>query len=448
MKNIRIENFGPIKELDISIDDFNVFIGPQASGKSTIAKAIYYFYSIKDDLVRYIYDTIENEEELYEPTTNFKKRIRTKFVGFWGTTKHLKSFKIDFNYSTEKTIYLFLKDGYVNANFSQPFHDELNLIFQNTLDFLKKNKGINKAFISTNDIFVLDSEKRAFYKRIEELVDKLFSESRTPIYIPAGRSLLSTLSEQLQKTILGRLSSTSIEKNIDFDPFLLDYPLQAFIERISGLKTLYSKSLDEIIEDKKKFTSTTVKLDIQSLNQAKKIIKTILKAEYKYDKEGERLYIGKNNYVKLSFASSGQQESIWILLQLFALILNNTKSIIIIEEPEAHLYPIAQKDIISLIALLSNLNNNQIIITTHSPYILTSINNLAYAFLVSKNNAKKISSIIDPSVWIKTQSLKAYFVEEGNVRNIIDEEFQLIKAEEIDYASSLINEEFGKMESI
>jgi predicted ATPase len=46
MPRIKIQNFGPLKNVDLEIKDLLLFIGPQASGKSTIAKLIYFFKSI------------------------------------------------------------------------------------------------------------------------------------------------------------------------------------------------------------------------------------------------------------------------------------------------------------------------------------------------------------------------------------------------------------------
>ena len=40
MKRLVIRNVGPIKSVDISLNKVNVFIGPQGSGKSTIARLI------------------------------------------------------------------------------------------------------------------------------------------------------------------------------------------------------------------------------------------------------------------------------------------------------------------------------------------------------------------------------------------------------------------------
>ena len=40
MNRIEIKNIGPIKEVEIELNKINVLMGPQSSGKSTIAKII------------------------------------------------------------------------------------------------------------------------------------------------------------------------------------------------------------------------------------------------------------------------------------------------------------------------------------------------------------------------------------------------------------------------
>ena len=43
MNKIYIKQFGPVQEADIDIDkEMQVFIGTQASGKSTVCKVIYF----------------------------------------------------------------------------------------------------------------------------------------------------------------------------------------------------------------------------------------------------------------------------------------------------------------------------------------------------------------------------------------------------------------------
>lgn len=48
MQKIIIHNFGPIKECEMNLTQFIVLTGAQAAGKSTIAKAIYYFSLAKE----------------------------------------------------------------------------------------------------------------------------------------------------------------------------------------------------------------------------------------------------------------------------------------------------------------------------------------------------------------------------------------------------------------
>src|SRR3954468_768412 len=45
MEKLRIKKFGPIEHAEIDLKRINVFIGPQASGKSTLAKVISAFRS-------------------------------------------------------------------------------------------------------------------------------------------------------------------------------------------------------------------------------------------------------------------------------------------------------------------------------------------------------------------------------------------------------------------
>ncbi len=48
---IVIQNFGPVKEAQINlIKKFQIFIGAQASGKSTICKVVYFVQNIEENI--------------------------------------------------------------------------------------------------------------------------------------------------------------------------------------------------------------------------------------------------------------------------------------------------------------------------------------------------------------------------------------------------------------
>ena len=141
------------------------------------------------------------------------------------------------------------------------------------------------------------------------------------------------------------------------------------------------------------------------------------------------------------------QEATWITLQLFVSILNADKTFTVIEEPEAHLYPIAQLEMIKIIALLSNVltgaDANQVMITTHSPYILTALNLLLYAHKVGQQQPESVNKMVAKEFWLDKNRVAAYEVKGGKLENILDTD--LLHADRIDTASEKINAIFDEL---
>jgi predicted ATPase len=420
-----IENFGPIKNCTLEVKKFHVFIGPQASGKSTISKSIFFFKSLRDDLIKLIFSAFENGA-LENPFVNYKKIIRKKFLDFWGPTYHLDDIHLKYIFSENVYIEIRLEQPhkYIDPSFSRSFLSGFNKIIRESQKYIELINSKNKTFLSSREILVIESEKRVYFRNIEVLVNDLFADSKDMYFIPAGRSLVATLSDQLQL----------------IQAHSLDYLTRSFIDRINITKNMFSKSLKDIVLEKKLTTQDKIMKDATDL--AENIINRILKGSYRYDRDGEKIFINDNKYVKINHSSSGQQESIWILLLVFLLILENRSVFIVVEEPEAHLFPEAQKDIVELISLLFNTQDNQIILTTHSPYILSSINNLLYAYKVGNNRLEQVSKLINQKVWISPSELSVYFINNGIYEDIMDHELDLIKVEKIDAISSVLNEQY------
>ena len=115
-------------------------------------------------------------------------------------------------------------------------------------------------------------------------------------------------------------------------------------------------------------------------------------------------------------------------------------------EPENGLFPIKQNDLVAdLVEWLNSYEKHHLLITTHSPYILTALNNYIYAYQVGQKNPDEVSALIPKHLWIDPKRVSAYFVENGTARSIMDEELQHINAEEIDKASTLTNEMYDKL---
>lgn len=430
-QRIEINRFGPINNLNIEVKDFIVLIGPQASGKSTIAKAIYFFKSLNDDLVKYFIDSLEKNSFNKTPGT-YAKIIRQKFLDYFGASTHLSGLYIKYYFSQNVWIEITLEPNnkYVNPKFSEYFLRELNKLVALAINFANKIVNRNPAFITSKDLFQKDSEKRKFISEIKTKINTLFSEDRELIFIPAGRSLLATLADQLQY----------------INPRKLDFLMRSFVDRINLIRPIFNKPLSDIIKEKRLLTQNEI--DFYKVRVAEEYITRILKGKYQYGSDGEKIYYESKNYVKLNFSSSGQQESLWILLLVFLLIVEQQNVFIVIEEPEAHLFPEAQKEIVSLIALLSNQKRSQVIITTHSPYILAAFNNLILAHKVGGVNENIVAPKINKLTWLDYEKVYAAIVKSGTITDILDDELKIIQSEHIDSASSIINEEFDFLYSM
>ena len=86
------------------------------------------------------------------------------------------------------------------------------------------------------------------------------------------------------------------------------------------------------------------------------------------------------------------------------------------------------------------------ILTTHSPYVLGSINNLLYANRVSRMvDIGKLDHIIPKELWLDFDELGAYYIENGEFHNMKDPEYEDIDHGLIDRTSVDINDAYDQM---
>ena len=164
------------------------------------------------------------------------------------------------------------------------------------------------------------------------------------------------------------------------------------------------------------------------------------------NKFGERIVHPGRGYVYLKNASSGQQESIRILQDAFLSIYQGNKLLRIVEEPEAHLFPEAQMFTIQLLVLMLNsAPSGHLILTTHSPYTLTVINNLIFAAKVGAQHLEQTNAIIRKELWLPLENVSAYMLQDGEASDIMDADLGEIKAELIDEISNVINNQYDQL---
>lgn len=449
MQALEIKNFGPIKDVTIKITDLMIFIGPQASGKSTIAKNIYYFRSVRDFLfetIEEIINTSGNEthisiEELWKI---FQSNLRVKFIGFWGTAGQHSNFKLVFKYAENLEIEVSFGEGKINYRFSEELAFRITGIFGEVVEFLYRGKNTISEPGHEFEGYNGKNVKYSFLYNISNQTKSAFHTTQSSFFIPANRSLLTTLPDYLINLILRSTQEKQSINDALFDPYLIDLPTKQFINLVSFIKTQFTKGFDEMIAEKENLSPESI--DKRALQPFIELIPQILKGKYLYESGSERLYLPESDeFVKINLESSGQQESIWIVLHLFRLAMNRISSLVVIEEPETHLYTDTQVELVNLLAHFCNINNNQLVVTTHSPYVLAAFNNLIFAHDVGSKKSNEISGIIPKRYWLDSDKVSAYSVEIGKVEDILETDLNQIAVERIDNASRIINQQYDKI---
>lgn len=427
-RTIEIQNFGPIRRATINLEkNFQIFIGAQASGKSTVCRVVYFCQKIKGYTLDFLMDSAQfTENHCNEYFNNYFKFMTGRFMGCFGKTTHMQKFFIKYKFNGKQIVIKLNTDGYVRFIFDNGLKEEIEALILETSEMYKQEWGDNKFASIIDNVTAMAFMKRQLQKKLNDL----FEEQAEIIYIPAGRSLLATMSEQLH----------------EFSVSDMDLTMQEFINLIRVTKSKFGNKIPEMI---KNYTKTVKgQINNNAVEQAYALIKKILKADYTSESDGEKIYFDERHWVKLMYGSSGQQEALWILMLIFVTILENKCVYMIIEEPEAHLFPIAQKDMVNLIALMSNVTDSEVLLTTHSPYILTSLNILLFSAKVEKHTKSMGTAVIPRNMRVAYNMFDAYRVDENTEEGLIslmDEESNMISTQYIDEVSMITNSELDEL---
>ncbi len=273
---------------------------------------------------------------------------------------------------------------------------------------------IAKLIAMFNDEEFINSNQTNFEKSLKKYNIQNYLQPKTElncektlfpsIYIPAERFLVSVLNNAA----------------IEFMNNSLTLP-----KSVTQFGTYYQKARQEINETSIKF----------------------LNIQYFYN-NGQDLIKNKNKMLSLSESASGFQSVVPLFLVIEYFSKQNMGKTFIVEEPELNIYPKMQYELISFLAKCAN-ENNHLVITTHSPYVLTSLNNLLFAGQIeTKEFENELSQIIPSEFRILPENFIAYHVAKGKVKQVFNPKTKLISETELDIASEIINADFSKLMNI
>lgn len=385
MQRIVIKKFGPISNAEVEIKKVVVLIGDNAVGKSTIIKLISAFSWMEKALFR------GSEKKWFEK----ENRLKNFLLPYHRIDNYLRSDSVIEYYGKAHTIKY--GDGKISIEPQTDNNYQLPQIMyvpaeRNFLTYLRNTKDFKSEGESLQDF-----ERELF-----------------------------NASNNLKGTLPLPINDFEIEYNKRHDMLYVkhkDHQKIKITESASGLQSfvplyLVSDYFSNLVQDNGSEDAMTS----GDIREFEKAINEIL---------NDNNLAANQKHIAISKISALSKK------------FNKKAFINIVEEPEQNLFPVSQRRMVqSLVAIANKNKDNKLIISTHSPYVLATINNLMLAQKAGKNHFDEVSSRIDKQLWLDYNDVFAGIVKEGGVEKIIDTEFDMIQMEQIDSVSRLINEEF------
>jgi len=417
-----IENFKGISHLELEVKPFTVLIGPQSVGKSVTAKLLYFFKRLPFEVFSAAIGVgLEN------PENSLDSWLSGRFDRLLPRPNRASGNSV-LRYSIGDATISFESNG---DDYS-PWQIKLPEFLRGGFSEIKaKYSALAKSHQDMGSISepwaLRASLQDGFFKMLE---DRL-GQRMPPLlpFIPAGRSFYA----QVEK------DSASFFESAILDPFVAEF----------GKFLAYLKDP----------SSSLVRPPSRLADQASRLIEHLLGG--KYYREGQRDIIGSQDGRRLPTAlwSSGQQESFPLVFLLQKFAEGSLKPLrgtwLFIEEPEAHLFPTSQRIMIELISLAVNSEGKSlsVFITTHSPYVLSTLNVLLKAgqlFQKSPTNANhaNISRTVPELEALAPGTVGAYYMDRSECRSIMDAETGLIDGRAIDDVSGELAEQFDALNDL
>jgi predicted ATPase len=383
MRKIRIKNFGPIKEGFegnngwLELKKFTVFIGNQGSGKSTIAKMISTLTWIEKALVRGDYPEKEftNHSRFIKKYSSYHK-LENYFDGLDGIDRAEIEYEGDayyFKYSNKK--FTVEKKQNISYLLPQIMYIPAERNFISTIDNPKMIR------LSSGPLVEFLSE-----------FDKAKQEIKDSVTLPLSNA-------KLEYDRLNDIVNVRGE----------DYKIR-LTEASSGYQSaiplfLVSRYLATNIRQQNE--NSQEELSTDELNRFRKGVEFIYSDDSLTDEQKR---------IAISALSTRFKKSTFVN---------------IVEEPEQNLFPSSQRQMMNNLIEFANMNQgNQLIITTHSPYIINyftlSIKAKNVFDKVTNCGGEKISitgifTIVPEKSFVATQDLIIYELsDKGQIIKLAD----------------------------
>ena len=424
MRKLSIKNVGPItKNAEIDFNRFCILIGPQSNGKSTIAKIMSTCMWIEKEACTSLSTDIISSGEAF------------RFL--------LEDFHRMHGYVHPDHSYISYQSDYISLVYDK---DVFSLSFKNNEAYHRQKISYvpsDRNVVTMKDIEKRDLENTNFRSFLFDWLDtnRHFSKDNMISILNLDIKYYFDSTSKDRKDRLVHKNGKSYNISL--------YDASSGMQSVVPMIVLIHYLLSDYFDNYNKEISFEQRE--KNIELSRRIVKYFLQKAFPDEVTDDNYKLLFNDDVKIK-QEQGDENAKMLLnkMRSFYKQLTEPNNIsFILEEPEQNLYPNTQVELIKDIVKECNGNHpSTVLITTHSPYVLTAINNLIYAAKVGKNNPHAVEQIISSTMWLSEEMVSAYRVANGTVEIIMDDEIREIMAEQIDEVSLVLNDQYERLSEI
>lgn len=397
MSTLEIRNVGPIKAVNIELNRFNIFIGPQSSGKSTIAKIISFSHWLEKDVIVHQDTEYTNSFDFLEENLMKFHKLKDYFKKDSYVCYHGDA--ITLRIEGKNNLFVEKNDSFEEKKVGKIAYipSERNLITLQGIESLPLSRdnirtflfdwlSIHRKYGKDNSFDILDLGVK-FYFDEDKREDTILLEDGNKISLNVASSGLQSVVPlciyfyDVVKWVYDHIEDISFQKrnlylNLIYGPLLEDMQKKGKIS-------------DDILNNEQ-FKGQLA----DALSQATKEVRTLLTDfdEEKMPPTLKKALRLEDNITKPHFSS------------------------VIIEEPEQNLFPETQEKLIHYFLGLIDKSRDKLVITTHSPYVLYALNNCMLGWLVKDEiEENNVEAVRFKNSWINPSDVSIWEIRAGHI---------------------------------